>query len=121
MLVAQKAPLRRVRDLEATLESPDLFKETEKAIARRAAASRRRGASSSAYRPPSSCRSTTASSASASCSWNFADVPESAARATTSSPSARRPKVLDVPADTPQREIKRGGIVGPVPWAAASP
>jgi len=36
MLVAQKAPLRRVRDLKVTLESPDLFKETEKAIARRA-------------------------------------------------------------------------------------
>src|SRR5882757_1453405 len=36
MLVAQKAPLRRVRDLKVTLESPDLFKETERAIARRA-------------------------------------------------------------------------------------
>ena len=36
MLLAQKAPLRRVRDLKATLESPELFKETEKAIARRA-------------------------------------------------------------------------------------
>ena len=36
MLVAQNAPRRRVRDLTATLESPDLFKETEKAIARRA-------------------------------------------------------------------------------------
>ena len=36
MLVAQKAPRRRVRDLKVTLESPDLFKETEKAIARRA-------------------------------------------------------------------------------------
>src|SRR5215470_14121608 len=36
MLVAQNAPKRRVRDLKVTLESPDLFKETEKAIARRA-------------------------------------------------------------------------------------
>src|SRR5947208_426138 len=36
LLVAQKAPRRRVRDRTATLESPDLFKETEKAIARRA-------------------------------------------------------------------------------------
>src|SRR5260370_604763 len=36
MLVAQHAPLRRIRDLKATLESPDLFKETEKSIARRA-------------------------------------------------------------------------------------
>ena len=36
MLVAQNAPRRRVRDLTATLESPDLFEETEKAIARRA-------------------------------------------------------------------------------------
>ncbi len=36
MLVAQNAPRRKVRDLKATLESPDLFQETEKAIARRA-------------------------------------------------------------------------------------
>ena len=36
MLLAQKAPLRRVRDLSVNLESPDLFAETEKAIARRA-------------------------------------------------------------------------------------
>src|SRR5476651_2850506 len=35
MLVAQKAPRRKVRDLTATLESPDLVKETEKAIARK--------------------------------------------------------------------------------------
>ena len=37
MLVAQKAPRRKVRDLTATLELPDLFKETEKAIARKRA------------------------------------------------------------------------------------
>ena len=36
MLVAQNAPRRRVRDLTVTLESPDLFAETEKSIARRA-------------------------------------------------------------------------------------
>src|SRR6202008_4513302 len=35
-LVPQNPPRRRVRDLSVTLESPDLFKETEKAIARRA-------------------------------------------------------------------------------------
>src|ERR1044071_2253025 len=35
MLVAQNAPRRRVRDLSVTLESPDLFKETEKAIGMR--------------------------------------------------------------------------------------
>ena len=36
MLLAQKAPLRRVRDLTVNLESPDLFAETEKSIARKA-------------------------------------------------------------------------------------
>jgi len=112
MLVAQKAPRRRVRDLKVTLESPDLFKETEKAIARRA-----RG-----FKAP----------------WNiikcvqaavelpfdeglkrerelFLELlvsPESAAQRYYFFAEREAAKVLDVPADTPQREIKTAGIVG---------
>ena len=112
MLLAQKAPLRRVRDLTATLESPDLFKETEKAIARRA-----RG-----FKAP----------------WNIIKCVQAAVELpfdegmkrerelfvellTSSESAAQRyyffaereaAKVLDVPSDTPQREIKTGGIIG---------
>src|SRR5471030_2327590 len=96
MLVAQKAPRRRVRDLTATLESPDLFKETEKAIARRA-----RG-----FKAP----------------WSIIKCVQAAGELPVSQESAAQryyffaereaAKVLDVPADTPQREIKTAGIVG---------
>jgi 3-hydroxyacyl-CoA dehydrogenase len=112
MLVAQNAPRRRVRDLSVTLESPDLFKETEKAIARRA-----RG-----FKAP----------------WNIIKCVQAAAELpfdeglkrerelfvellTSSESAAQRyyffaereaAMVLDVPADTPQREIKSAGIVG---------
>ena len=112
MLLAQKAPLRRVRDLTATLESPDLFQETEKAIARRA-----RG-----FKAP----------------WNIIKCVQAAVELpfdegmkrerelfvellTSSESAAQRyyffaereaAKVLDVPSDTPQREIKTGGIIG---------
>ena len=96
----------------ATLESPDLFKETEKAIARRA-----RG-----FKAP----------------WNiikcvqaavelpfdegmkrerelFVELltsPESAAQRYYFFAEREAAKVLDVPADTPQREIKTAGIIG---------
>jgi 3-hydroxyacyl-CoA dehydrogenase len=112
MLVAQNAPRRRVRDLTATLESPDLFKETEKAIARRA-----RG-----FKAP----------------WNIIKCVQAAVELpfdegmkrerelfvellTSQESAAQRyyffaereaAKVLDVPADTPQREIKTAGIIG---------
>ena len=112
MLLAQKAPLRRVRDLKATLESPDLFKETEKAIARRA-----RG-----FKAP----------------WNIIKCVQAAVELpfdegmkregelfqellVSSESAAQRyyffaereaAKVLDVPADTPQRPIKTAGIIG---------
>jgi 3-hydroxyacyl-CoA dehydrogenase len=112
VLLAQKAPLRRVRDLTVTLESPDLFKETEKAIARRA-----RG-----FKAP----------------WNIIKCVQAAVELpfdegmkrerelfvellTSSESAAQRhyffaereaAKVLDVPADTPQRTIKTAGIVG---------
>ena len=112
MLVAQGAPRRKVRDLTVTLESPDLFAETEKAIARRA-----RG-----FKAP----------------WNiikcvqaavelpfdegmkrerelFVELltsPESAAQRYYFFAEREAAKVLDVPADTPQREIRSAGIVG---------
>ena len=112
MLLAQKAPLRRVRDLTATLESPDLFQETEKAIARKA-----RG-----FKAP----------------WNIIKCVQAAVELpfdegmkrerelfvellTSSESAAQRyyffaereaAKVKDVPSDTPQREIKTGGIIG---------
>jgi 3-hydroxyacyl-CoA dehydrogenase len=112
MLVAQNAPRRRVRDLAVTLESPDLFAETEKAIARRA-----RG-----FKAP----------------WNIIKCVQAAVElpfdegmkrerelflelVTSSESAAQRyyffaereaAKVKDVPADTPQREIKSAGIVG---------
>ncbi|MBM3649960.1 MAG: 3-hydroxyacyl-CoA dehydrogenase [Alphaproteobacteria bacterium] len=112
MLVAQKAPRRRVRDLAAALESPDLFKETEKAIARRA-----RG-----FKAP----------------WNIIKCVQAAVELpfdegmkrerelfvellVSSESAAQRyyffaereaAKVLDVPADTPQREVKAAGIIG---------
>ncbi|MBN9515317.1 MAG: enoyl-CoA hydratase/isomerase family protein, partial [Alphaproteobacteria bacterium] len=112
MLVAQNAPRRRVRDLSVTLESPDLFAETEKAIARRA-----RG-----FKAP----------------WNIIKCVQAAVELpfdegmkrerelfvellTSSESAAQRyyffaereaAKVLDVPSDTPQRAIKTGGIIG---------
>ncbi|HEV3490317.1 MAG TPA: 3-hydroxyacyl-CoA dehydrogenase NAD-binding domain-containing protein [Reyranella sp.] len=112
MLVAQKAPRRRVRDLKATLESPDLFKETEKAIARRA-----RG-----FKAPWSIIK---------CVQTAVELPfdegmkrerelflelltsqESAAQRYYFFAEREAAKVLDVPADTPQREIRKAGIVG---------
>ena len=112
MLLAQKAPLRRVRDLSVTLESPELFAETEKSIARKA-----RG-----FKAP----------------WNIIKCVQAAVELpfdegmkrerelftellTSQESAAQRyyffaereaAKVLDVPADTPQREIRSGGIVG---------
>ena len=112
MLLAQKAPLRRVRDLSVTLESPELFAETEKSIARKA-----RG-----FKAP----------------WNIIKCVQAAVELpfdegmkrerelftellTSSESAAQRyyffaereaAKVKDVPGDTPQREIKSGGIIG---------
>src|SRR5882672_6543314 len=112
MLLAQKAPLRRVRDLTATLESPDLFKETEKAIARRA-----RG-----FKAPWSIIKTVQAAVELPFDEGMKRERELFVELLTSSESAAQryyffaereaAKVLDVPADTPQREIKTAGIVG---------
>ena len=112
MLLAQKAPLRRVRDLKANLESPDLFKETEKAIARRA-----RG-----FKAPWNI----IKCVQAACELPFDEgmkrerelflelltSQESAAQRYYFFAEREAAKVLDVPADTPQRPIKTAGIVG---------
>jgi 3-hydroxyacyl-CoA dehydrogenase len=112
MLVAQKAPRRRVRDLKVTLESPDLFKETEKAIARRA-----RG-----FKAPWSIIKCVQAAVELPFDEGlkrerelFLELlvsPESAAQRYYFFAEREAAKVLDVPADTPQREIKTAGIVG---------
>jgi len=112
MLVAQKAPLRRIRDLKATLESPDLFKETEQAIARRA-----RG-----FKAPWSIIKCVQAAVELPFDEGLKRERELFVELLTSQESAAQryyffaereaAKVLDVPADTPQREIKKAGIVG---------
>jgi 3-hydroxyacyl-CoA dehydrogenase len=112
MLLAQKAPLRRVRDLSVTLESPDLFKETEKAIARRA-----RG-----FKAPWSIIKCVQAAVELPFDEGMKRERELFMELLTSSESAAQryyffaereaAKVLDVPSDTPQREIKTGGIIG---------
>ncbi|MBV8166997.1 MAG: enoyl-CoA hydratase/isomerase family protein [Alphaproteobacteria bacterium] len=112
MLVAQGAPRRRVRDLTATLESPDLFKETEKAIARRA-----RG-----FKAPWSIIKCVEAAVELPFDEGMKRERELFVELLTSSESAAQryyffaereaAKVKDVPADTPQREIKTAGIIG---------
>ena len=112
MLVAQNAPRRRVRDLTATLESPDLFKETEKAIARRA-----RG-----FKAPWSIIKCVQAAVELPFDEGMKRERELFVELLTSQESAAQryyffaereaAKVLDVPADTPQREIRTAGIVG---------
>ncbi len=112
MLLAQKAPLRRVRDLTATLESPDLFQETEKAIARKA-----RG-----FKAPWNIIKTVQAAVELPFDEGMKRERELFQELLTSSESAAQryyffaereaAKVLDVPSHTPQREIKTGGIIG---------
>jgi 3-hydroxyacyl-CoA dehydrogenase len=101
-----------VRDLKVTLESPDLFKETEKAIARRA-----RG-----FKAPWSIIKCVQAAVELPFDEGlkrerelFLELlvsPESAAQRYYFFAEREAAKVLDVPADTPQREIKKAGIVG---------
>ncbi len=112
MLLAQKAPLRRVRDLTVTLESPDLFAETEKSIARKA-----RG-----FKAPWNIIKTVQAAVDLPFDEGMKRERELFTELLTSTESAAQryyffaereaAKVLDVPADTPQREIKTGGIIG---------
>jgi 3-hydroxyacyl-CoA dehydrogenase len=112
MLVVQKAPRRRVRDLAVTLESPDLFKDTEKAIARRA-----RG-----FKAPWNIIKCVQAACELSFDEGMKRERELFVELVTSQESAAQryyffaereaAKVLDVPSDTPQREIRSAGIVG---------
>ena len=112
MLVAQKAPRRKVRDLTATLESPDLFKETEKAIARK----------SRGFKAPWNIIKCVQAACELPFDEGMARERELFVELLTSSESAAQryyfcaereaAKVLDVPADTPQRPIKSAGIIG---------
>ncbi len=112
MLLAQKAPLRRVRDLTVNLESPDLFAETEKSIARKA-----RG-----FKAPWNIIKTVQAAVDLPFDEGMKRERELFTELLTSTESAAQryyffaereaAKVLDVPADTPQREIKTGGIIG---------
>jgi 3-hydroxyacyl-CoA dehydrogenase len=112
MLLAQKAPLRRVRDLSVTLESPELFAETEKSIARKA-----RG-----FKAPWNIIKTVQAAVELPFDEGMKRERELFTELLTSSESAAQryyffaereaAKVKDVPADTPQREIRTGGIIG---------
>ncbi|HYC63820.1 MAG TPA: 3-hydroxyacyl-CoA dehydrogenase NAD-binding domain-containing protein, partial [Reyranellaceae bacterium] len=111
-LVKDKAPKKRVRDLKVNLESPDIFAETEKSIARKA-----RG-----FKAPWNIIKTVQAAASLPFDEGLKRERELFTELLTSSESAAQryyffaereaAKVLDVPADTPQREIRTAGIIG---------
>jgi 3-hydroxyacyl-CoA dehydrogenase len=112
MLVAQKAPRRRVRDLTATLESPDLFKETEKAIARRARGFKAPWSIIKCVQAAVELPFDEGLKRERELFLELLTSPESAAQRYYFFAEREAAKVLDVPADTPQREIKKAGIVG---------
>jgi 3-hydroxyacyl-CoA dehydrogenase len=112
MLVAQKAPRRRIRDLKAALESPDLFKETEKAIARRARGFKAPWSIIKCVQAAVELPFDEGMKRERELFLELLTSPESAAQRYYFFAEREAAKVLDVPADTPQREIKTAGIVG---------
>ncbi len=112
MLVAQKAPRRLVRDLKATLESPDLFKETEKAIARRARGFKAPWSIIKCVQAAVELPFDEGIKRERELFLELLTSPESAAQRYYFFAEREAAKVLDVPADTPQREIRKAGIVG---------
>jgi len=111
-LVADKAPLKKIRDLKATLESPTLFEDTEKAIARKSRgflapfhiikcvkAAVELPFDEGMKRERELFQELLVSSQSAAQRFYFFAEREAA-------------KVKDVPSDTPMREIKSAGIIG---------
>jgi 3-hydroxyacyl-CoA dehydrogenase len=112
MLVAQNAPRRRVRDLNATLESPDLFQETEKAIARRARGFKAPWSIIKCVQAAVELPFDEGMKRERELFLELLTSPESAAQRYYFFAEREAAKVLDVPADTPQREIKTAGIVG---------
>jgi 3-hydroxyacyl-CoA dehydrogenase len=111
-LVKDKAPRKRVRDLAVKLESPDLFAETEKSIARKA-----RG-----FKAPWSIIKTVQAAASLPFDEGLKRERELFGELLTSSESrARRPRCSTC---RPTRRSARSGppaSSAPAPWAAASP
>ena len=111
-LVAQNAPLKRVRDQQVKLESPTAIADFEKSIARKA-----RG-----FKAPWNIIKTVQAAVELPFDQGLARERELFQELLTSSESAAQryyffaereaAKVKDVPADTPQREIKTGGIIG---------
>ena len=109
---AERAAPARARPRRATLESPDLFAETAKAIARRA-----RG-----FKAPWSIIKCVEAAVELPFDEGmkrerelFVELmtsPESAAQRYFFFAEREAAKIPDVPADTPQREIKTAGIIG---------
>ena len=111
-LVADKAPLKKIRDLKATLESPTLFEDTERAIARK----------SRGFLAPFHIIKCVKAAVELPFDEGMKRERELFQELLTSSQSAAQrfyffaereaAKVKDVPADTPMREIKTAGIIG---------
>ncbi len=111
-LAADKAPLKKIRDLKAKLESPTLFEDTEKAIARKS-----RGFLApfniikcvrAAVEKPFDEGMKTERELFLQCLTS----PQSAAQRYYFFAEREAAKVKDVPADTPQRRIESAGIIG---------
>ena len=111
-LVAQNAPLKRVRDQQVKVESPTAIADFEKSIARKA-----RG-----FKAPWNIIKTVQAAIDLPFDQGLARERELFQELLTSSESAAQryyffaereaAKLKDVPADTPQREIKTAGIIG---------
>ncbi len=111
-LVAQGAPLRRIRDLPVKLGTPTAIEDFAKSIARKA-----RG-----FKAPWNIIKTVQAAVDLPFDEGMKRERELFSELLTSSESAAQryyffaereaAKVLDVPADTPQREIKSSGIIG---------
>ncbi len=111
-LLSQKAPLRRIRDMTAKVDSPTLFEGFSKSIARKA-----RG-----FKAQWNIIKCVEAAVALPFDQGMARERELFGELLTSSESAAQrfyffaereaAKVLDVPADTPQREIRTGAIIG---------
>jgi len=111
-LAADKAPLKKIRDKQATLESPTLFEETEKAISRK----------SRGFLAPFHIIKCVKAAVELPFDQGMKRERELFQELLTSSQSAAQrfyffaereaAKVKDVPSDTPMREIKTAGIIG---------
>ncbi|HJQ59372.1 MAG TPA: 3-hydroxyacyl-CoA dehydrogenase NAD-binding domain-containing protein [Vineibacter sp.] len=111
-LVAKGAPLRRIRDMSVKLDSPTTIEDFSKSIARKA-----RG-----FKAPWHIIKCVQAAVDLPIDEGLKRERELFGELMTSSESAAQryyffaereaAKVLDVPADTPQRDIKSGGIIG---------